>query len=138
MIELFRGRNTLSVLLLSCIAMFTQCSGSIDKQLEKIAEESNKECPKMLDEWTRLDSCAAYPGKVYKYFHTIVNNSSILDAGQFEKSFKPVIISTIRTNPAIKFFRDNEIILEYQYKDETDKSTVTIKIAPEEYKTTDI
>ncbi|MFV0418203.1 MAG: hypothetical protein ACK5KT_05690 [Dysgonomonas sp.] len=127
-------QNILYIFLLSLIIIFTQCSGSTDTQLKKIAEEANKECPKMLDQWTRLDSCVTYPGKTYKYFHTMVNNASVSDVEQFKSTFKPVIVNTIKTHPAMKFFRENEVILQYQYSDESGETHVTIEVTPEDYK----
>lgn len=131
---LFRKKNILYIFLLSSVIAFTQCGGSIDGQLKKIAEESKKECPKMLDQWTRLDSCVAYQGKTYKYFHTVVGDGLILNTEQFKSNFKPIIISMVKTNPAMKFFRDNDVLLQYQYSDETGKMHVTIDVSPEDYK----
>lgn len=132
--KLLKKENILSIFLVCSIALFIQCGGSVDGQLKKIAEESNKECPKVLDQWTRLDSCAAYPGKVYKYFHTVINNASVSDTEQFKTAFKPIIIATVKTNPAMKFFRENDVVLHYQYKDEAGNYNVTIEINPEDYK----
>lgn len=132
--RLFRKENILFVFILCCIVVFTQCSGSIDSQLEKIAAVANKECPKMLDQWTRLDSCTAYPGKVYKYFHTVINNASISDPEQFKTAFKPIIVNTIKAHPSMDFFRENDVTLQYQYNDEAGKHHVTIEVKPEDYK----
>lgn len=132
--KLLKKENILSIFFVFSVVLFIQCGGSVDGQLKKIAEESNKECPKVLDQWTRLDSCAAYPGKVYKYFHTVINNALVSDTEQFKTAFKPIIIATVKTNPAMKFFRENDVVLHYQYRDEADNYNVTIEINPEDYK----
>lgn len=132
--KILKSKNTLYLFLILLLVAFVQCGGSIDNQLEKIAKESNKECPKMLDQWTRLDSCAAYPNKNYKYFHTIVSGGVVVDRTKFESNFKHVIISIIRTNPGMKFMRENEVTLHYHYIDEVDGSQASIVVTPEEYK----
>jgi len=131
---LLQKKYILHIFLLFCIIAFTQCAGSIDSQLKKIADEANKECPKMLDQWTRLDSCAAYPGKNYIYFHTLVNEGMILDTVKFKEQFKPVIISIVKTNPNMSFFRENDVTLHYQYNDEANKFRTTIVLTPDDYK----
>lgn len=120
--------------ILAFVIVFYSCGGDVDSQLQKIAKESNAECPKMLDQWTRLDSCAAYPNKNYKYFHTVVNEGMILDKTKFEKNFKPVIVSIIKTNPGMRFMRENEVTLHYTYIDESGKNEMTIVVSPNEYK----
>lgn len=132
--DILKSKKILSLFLVLGLVTLTQCAGGFDSQLKKIAEESNKECPKMLDQWTRLDSCAAYPDKNYKYFHTIVSGGAVLDKTKFEANFKPVIISIIRTNPGMKFLRENEVTLHYQYTDEAGGSQTVIVVTPEEYK----
>lgn len=132
--KIVQRKNILCILSFFCVIVFSQCAGNVDSQLKKIAKESNLECPKMLDQWTRLDSCAAYPDKNYKYFHTIVNDGFILDSAKFETTFKPVIISIIRTNPAMKFFKENDVTLHYQYTDEVKKKQLTIVVTPDDYK----
>lgn len=122
------------LLLMLSLVTFARCAGDIDSQLRKVAKEGNEECPKMLDQWTRLDSCVAYPNKNYKYYHTIVSDGVILDKAKFETNFKPVIISIIRTNPAMKFLKENEVTLHYMYTDEAGSGQMTIIVTPDEYK----
>lgn len=132
--KILKRKSFVYLILLVCVAAFVSCAGDVDSQLKKIAKEANAECPKMLDEWTRLDSCAAHPNKSYSYYHTVVNEGLILDADKFKVSFKPIIISIIRTNPAMKYLRENEVTLHYYYTDEVNKNQTIIVVTPEEYK----
>ncbi|MDR2955072.1 MAG: hypothetical protein LBV43_08320 [Prevotella sp.] len=128
-----KKQNTLFLLLFTMLT-FSQCAGNIDDQLKKIAQEANAQCPKMLDQWTRLDSCAVYPGKKYTYYHSVINDAKITDTTLFKTNLKPQIISIVRTNPDMKFFRDNDVTLNYRYNDEKGNYIFSITATPEEYK----
>lgn len=131
--KLFRKQNLLYSLLSAVLIIFTQCSGSVDNQLKKIAKEATEKCPIMLDKWTRLDSCAALPGRTYKYYHTI-QELEVTDTTLFKTQFEPQILSLVKMSPDMKFFRENEVSLLYQYNDQNKKYLFTISINPDQYK----
>lgn len=114
--------------------IFPFCSGSVDNQLKKIAEEANETSPKLLDQWTRLDSCEAIPNKNIRYYHT-VSGVVISDTTLFKSNLKPQIVSVAKTNPDMKFFRENDVTMQYQYNDESGNYIFSIIISPQDYKT---
>lgn len=133
MSKFFKAHNFLSVILLIAIIGFAQCSGGVDSQLKMIAKEANKQCPKSLDAFTRLDSCAAFPDRHYKYYHTITG-VEVSDTTLFKNQMLPQIVRTIRVTPDMRFFRENGVTLEYQYNDSQGQYLFTIVAAPQDYK----
>jgi len=113
--------------------IFPFCSGSVDNQLKKIAEEANKTTPRLLDQWTRLDSCQALTDKNIRYFHT-VSDVVISDTTLFKSNLKPQIISVVKTSPDMKFFRENDVTMQYQYNDQAGKYIFSLVITPGDYK----
>ncbi|MDH6308199.1 hypothetical protein M2451_001176 [Dysgonomonas sp. PFB1-18] len=131
--KIFRKQNLLYIFLLVTVAIFTQCGGSVDSQLEKLAKESNERGPRMLDQWTRLDRCEAVKGKSIRYYHT-VSGIEVTDTTLFKTNLKPQIVRTTKTSPDSRFFRDNEVSMQYIYNDSNGKYLFSVLVAPEDYK----
>lgn len=120
---------------LICIGfLFAQCGKSTDARLKELVEETNKMCPHMLDQWTRLDSCAVQSGSAMRYYHSIVGELIVTDTTLFKSKLEPQIISAMKTNPDVKFYRDNDITMEYQYNDTEGKYIFSMIITPDNYK----
>lgn len=115
------------------LTIFPFCTGSVDNELKKIAEEANKTTPRLLDQWTRLDSCKALPNKNIRYFHT-VNDVVISDTTVFKSNLKPQVISVIKTSPDMKFFRENDVTMQYQYNDQSGRYIFSLIVSPQDYK----
>lgn len=83
---------------------------SIDKQMMEMASELNKSCPIMVDQETRWDNCIALPNNMFQYNYSLVTlKKENFDFQFFEENIKPVIINTVKTNPQLKSFRDNNV-----------------------------
>lgn len=130
--KFFNAFNFLLLALFIGIVGFTQCSRSVESQLKEIAKGANKQCPKALDDFTRLDSCAVFPNKHYKYYQTITG-VEITDTTLVKDQMLPVIIKTIRVTPDMRFFRENSVTLEYQYNDGSGRYLFTIVAEPQDY-----
>ena len=108
----------------------------------KTASEINASCPIMVDQDTRLDNTIALPGNTFQYNYTLmhfapINNSDIdleLELEKFRKVFENQILINVKTNPDLKFFRDNEVTMNYYYKDKKGNFITKIIITPDQYK----
>lgn len=126
-------RNLLYVFLLTGLISFTQCTGSIESRLQAIAKETNKDCPKMLDNWTRLDKCVAVGSGNFEY-HLTIMQIVITDTTSFKAQLKPQLLQVLKTMPDLKIFRDNDITVKYIYNDNEGKYIFSEVIMPHEYK----
>lgn len=133
--KLLSKSNVLYLLLFTVLISFSQCAGSTDKQLQKLAEKANESCPKLLDQWTQLDSCVALPHKTFKYYHTILG-AVITDTTLFKPKFEPQIKQMIKSSPdpIYKYFKENDVTVAFQYNDENGKYLFSIVVKPEDYK----
>ncbi len=108
---------------------------TFDKQMMKTASEINKSCPIMVDAETRLDNTVALPNKTIQYNYTLVNiEKGDIDISEFENYLQPVILNIIKTSPDLKYFRDNDVTMAYNYKDKNGEYLLKLTFKPEDYK----
>jgi hypothetical protein len=106
----------------------------IDKTLMETANELNKSCPLMVDNITRLDNTIALPDKVFQYNYTVVNVvKDSIKTDDLKLYLQPRILNEVRTNPAMKFVRDNHVTVNYSYKDKIGVFLFDITVKPEQY-----
>jgi len=129
--KLFSATIILAVLLLlqSCGLNNTQ------KKLEEVATEVSKRLPMDLGSGLKWTKAEALPNKVFKYSYVWENlEVAAMDTAAFKKEQEPTILETIKSEPSLKYFRDNDVVMEYDYNDKNGKPAYTITIAPEMYK----
>lgn len=108
---------------------------SFDKQMMQVASELNKTCPIMVDAETQLDNAVALPEKTFQYNYTLINMyKESIDIESLEEYLKPVILNTIKTNPDLKSFRDNNVVMSYNYKDKNSAHVLKLIFTPDQYK----
>ena len=108
---------------------------TFDKQMMQIASELNKSCPIMVDAETQLDNAVALPDNTFQYNYTLVNMERVtVDISELEHYLQPIILNNIKTNPDLKTFRDNDVIMAYNYKDRNGEYLFKLIFKPENYK----
>lgn len=108
---------------------------TFDKQMMQIASELNKSCPIMVDAETQLDNSVALPNNTFQYNYTLVNTeTATVDISELENYLQPIILNNIKTNPDLKTFRDNDVIMAYNYKDKNGEHLFKLTFKPENYK----
>lgn len=88
----------------------------------------------MVDQFTRLDNSVALPDNSFQYNYTLVEvtkDEVIIDT--VKKYIEPNILNTVKTNPDLKFFRDNKTTLIYNYKDMNGEFVHKFSVTPEMY-----
>jgi len=107
---------------------------SFDQTLMKVAGEINKSCPLMVDSDTRLDNTIALPGNILQYNYTLVNmDKASTDTIGLRNYIEPIVVNNIKTNPQMKFMRDNKTTLNYYYKDKNGEYLFLVAVTPELY-----
>jgi len=110
-------------------------SPSFDKQMMQTASELNKSCPIMVDSETRLDNAMALPENTFQYNYTLVNmNKEEMNVSEAENFLQPNILNSIKTNPDLKAFRDNNVTMVYNYKDSNGEHLFKLIFEPSQYK----
>lgn len=113
---------------------FASCNQATDIKLQATASALNKQCPMMVDKETRLDNAVALPGNTFQYRYTLVNmTKDQLDTNIAKQTLRPNMVQSLSTMPELKDFRDNKVVMEYNYSDKTGAYMMKITIKPEEY-----
>src|SRR5262245_50765160 len=97
---------------------FTTSDASVDAELTKTAAEINGKCPMTVDEFTRLDSTAALPGRKLMYKYTIVNKPATLDSEALVAALRPRSINNYKTVQEMATLRKMKVTLVYSYSDD--------------------
>lgn len=109
-------------------------TSTYNSELMEIASELNRTCPFMVDAETRLDNAIVLPNNVFQYDYTLINtDKESVNIDEARKYLEPTMVNLIKTNPDMKYFRDNKITINYSYKDKNGIFLLTISIRPEQY-----
>ncbi len=103
-----------------------------DSELQKAVIEINKDCPKVIDAETRLDSANTFDN-TFQYNYTLVNFSKDdpkLDIETVKKGIQSSAQENYNVNQAMKNFREKDVSLKYSYKDKTGKELFDFTIKP--------
>lgn len=121
----------------SCAKSFIENNGDkiIDKVLVMTAQESNKSCPMMVDEYTRLDSVSAIPNKTLQYHYTLIGfDVSKLQEDAVKENLNNSILANVKSNADLQQLKDMGTTFMYVYKDEKGTAIHEYKVTPEMYK----
>lgn len=111
-------------------------STSVEDKIGKLVIEMSKSCPKMMDEFTRLDSVVSPKNsRTIKYCYTLSGiDTDSLDLNVVRSNLRGVIIDGIKTSPEMKDLKDNDVLFDYLYFGKNKKKILEINIVPAEYK----
>ncbi|MBS7254355.1 hypothetical protein [Flavobacterium branchiicola] len=108
---------------------------SLNNQLMQTASELNKTCPIMVDKDTRLDNSVALPGDIFQYNYTLVNlDKKDVQIEKLKEFLVPTVKNFVKTSSDMKFARDNNVTVNYHYKDKNGVELLTVSVLPEDYK----
>lgn len=116
--------------------VFSSCEDSVIQEgsIEEEVAMVNKNCPKMLDEETRLEKVVFTKPSLIIYNYTLVNLSKQnVDTSQFRTALWPGILSTIRVDKDLAGLREHQMNFEYRYYDKSKELIYTFKISPGNY-----
>ncbi len=117
------------------VVALTGCNNNNAYQMVvKTSEELNKRCPMVIDAETRLDNTAALDNPVKLVYNYTLVNATKKELGDrltsIKETMKPNIQNTVDTNPEMKPFRDNHVLLMYSYKDKNGEYLFDFTITP--------
>lgn len=100
----------------------------------KAADKYNEDCPKMIDEYTRLDQVQALPANVMQYDYTLVTlDMDDINMDNVTPTLETMLIKTIKENDDFEIFREHKTTFSYRYFDNQGFFMVKIDIGPEKY-----
>ncbi len=104
----------------------------VNETLVKISKEMNRSMPKMMDAETRLDSTSVGSKKL-NYHYTLINidkDSAYLNFETVKSEMMEKAQSNLDTNPVMKEYRENDIALQYIFKDKNNNNIFDYTVKP--------
>jgi len=104
----------------------------VNETLVKISKEMNRSMPKMMDAETRLDSTSVGDNKL-NYHYTLINvdkDSTYLNFEEVKSEMKEKAQNNLDTNPVMKEYRENDIALQYIFKDKNNNNIFDYTVKP--------
>lgn len=127
-----------NLLILSIVlSAFTSCQQAKIKVLELSAEQTNKECPMVIDEVTQMDSTAYDAAtNTFSYYYTL---SGVADDPSMAETMKSKLEESvpemIKQTEELKMFREMEVTMDYIYlSKQTKEKLFTVTVIPDQYK----
>lgn len=124
--------------IITLVMMFIQCSPKdkvLNDQLTKMADNLNESTPVVLDPHTRFDSVGVTPDNIFQYYYTLID---IDNPKELLKEQKDEIINNIGSaftiDKSLRIFTENNVTIQYIYRDTTRAVIDIITIEPEKYK----
>jgi hypothetical protein len=114
-----------------------QCNrgdGALNKKLSEMAAGLNESTPVMLDQYTRFEEASVSPDNVFRYRYTVLNTTnpdSLIE--NISQSLKENIKVAFSTNAELRIFKENNVVIEYIYNDENNRTLRSLQITPEDY-----
>lgn len=110
-------------------------NSSVDSKLVAFSSEFNKNCPMIIDQFTRIDNTVVLPNNTIQYNYTLLGiNEADVDYTIFEETIFPRLLELVKTNPQMKVFRENDVTLKYNYADEAGTFITLYTVTPNMYK----
>ena len=117
---------------------FVQCTSKtkhLNKKLTEMAENLNESTPTVLDQYTRFDSVSVASDNIFQYYYTLIN---IANPNELLSKHKDDIINNMSmaftTDKSLRIFTENDVTLQYIYKDTTQSVIDIITIDSDRYK----
>ncbi len=108
---------------------------NVNSTLTWISQSANRTLPANVDKETSLVITTVGPGKKFTYIYSIKNyTKDEIDMSIF-KSIEKQLINSVKTSTdsGIKYFRENNITLDYIYDDKNGSTIQTIELLPSDY-----
>lgn len=107
----------------------------LESELKHVASELNKQTPMQIDQFSRLDSASTKGKTNFIYHYTLIDmKKSDVNLDTVNKYIRPNIIENVKNSPDLKFYRDNNITMDYKYYDVNRNYVMEISVTPELYK----
>lgn len=125
----------IAALLLALIAYCSFKEPVTDKGMIELVAKYNENCPLTIQEGIRLDNVTLPKDKVVQYNLTLLNvEKETAEIEVIKRNIEESLLSTVKANPGLKAFRDNDFTLIYNYDDKKENYLFQVTITPSQYK----
>lgn len=105
------------------------------KELEEKAQEINQQCPIIVDQTIRLDSCEILSDNTLQYNYTFLFiDATKIDINEFQTEMKNVLLYNLQNNKDLKRLTRLGVNFSYSCQDENNVPMGHLLITPDDYK----
>lgn len=118
------------------LVFLSSCSSSKEKMFAKEAEEQNRLCPMMIDNYTRVDSIQyTTTDNTFHYYYTLMGDADNIEvAHQKREELQAQLPIEIKQATGLTIHRANQVTMEYIYfSDGNGDELFRVAITPEMY-----
>lgn len=132
-------RTILHVLLASFLVSLCACKReTLDERIAReCANFTRKECPKSIDQWTRMDSTTYTPDdKTVHYFYTVKGDLDVdsIYTDELKEVFREQLLTNINGSISLREYKQHDCSFCYIYTSEkTGHTYVEYTFSPEDY-----
>lgn len=105
----------------------------IDRKLEILAEDTNKNLPQKIDDITVLKKVEIHENREVRYCYTILDDNFKVSSAEIENYRKEMILKVKQENN-LNRFKELDVIMAYGYYKKNGDCIMLIKIHPKDYK----
>ena len=131
-----RSSNIFITIITISLLFFFSCSSSKEKMFAKEAEEQDRLCPMMIDNYTRADSIRyTTADNTFHYYYTLMGDADNTDvANQKRKELQEQLPVEIKQATGLTIHRNNRVVMEYIYfSDRSGSELFRVVITPDMY-----
>lgn len=104
---------------------------SYDDECARIVGQFKEKLPLQIDSVTMLNSVTFAPGEIFTYKYTLLDRSAqTMNISDFENSMRVHLTENYKNSKEMKFFRENNAAIRFQYADRDGHYITSIVIEP--------
>ena len=118
------------------LCLLSACRESADERCIREAEAVNRQCPKIIDPCTQLDSIRfTTRDRTFTYFYSLKGEAdSTLQPTIADGDYKQQVLRNIVNTADMRYYMEQNVSFEYRYvSQESGLSLGVIRITPDEY-----
>lgn len=110
------------------------CAATPEETLKRIAEETQKTCPLIIDEYTVMKKAEVLPDRTLKFTYDVKGTFNESMKKEMSNAMKPVLIEKLKQRSELEFYLVNNVRFEHLFLDTQSNTVMHIKIEPFDYK----
>lgn len=113
---------------------FFACSETAEETLKRVAKETNKKCPQVVDQYTTMLSCEALPGRTMKFTYRAAKEVDMVPGEAEVNEMKKILIETLKQRKEVGFYSTNDVRFEHLFLNAQNQPIMHIEIEAQDYK----
>lgn len=110
------------------------CSSTTEETLKRIAEDTSKRCPQVVDEYTTMTNCEVLPNRTLKFTYVIQGVYDNANKAGMTDAMKQILIRKLQERKEFEFYSINNVRFEHLYLDGQGNTVMDVDVEALDYK----